>query len=405
MANDISQLITNPELAGLERQRKMAQMLVQQGMQTPQSQMVGDRYVPANPLQYLGNLFNVYAGQKGLEDIDKKELSMAQALRQKEISDLNRFAELQYGTPDQMVQQAGPMMDGGNIAPQMVQGQAPNLIDAFKFGAQSTNPLVRSQLAEMLKPQKFAEGEVLQRLNLASGKMETVGQGGQKVAPEMRQAMQFLGINKPLEELSQQELQAIEKKAIEFKKAGANNISLNLPSESERKAGTMSNILDKNIQQMQVALGVDPTAAKPNVPASVVESIAGPNLLSRSMKPAQRQIIEDSQLDVLDAALTLRTGAAYTKEQLEGMRDTYFPKLGDKPATVQAKKQRLETLLDSAYISSGRATPPRTSAPYQAPPTQPNVNQQLNIPNMKLPPGVTQQLWNVMTPEEKAAFK
>jgi hypothetical protein len=24
---------------------------------------------------------------------------------------------------------------------------------------------------------------------------------------------------------------------------------------------------------------------------------------------------------------------------------------------------------------------------------------------MKLPPGVTPQLWNVMTPEEKAAFK
>ena len=405
MANDISQLISNPEMLGLERQRQMAQMLLKQGMQTPQSQMVGDRYVPANPLQYLGNLFNVYAGQKGLETADQQELALAKALRQKEIADLNKFAELQYGTPDQMVQQAGPTMEGGNIAPQMVQGQQPNLIDAFKFGAQSTNPLVRSQLAEMLKPQKFAEGEVMQRLNLATGQMETVGQGGQKVAPEMRQAMQFLGINKPLDQLSQQELQTIEKKAIEFKKAGASNLTLTMPSESERKAGTMANILDKNIQQMQTALGVDPTAAKPNVPASVVESITGPNLLSRTMKPAQRQIIEDSQLDVLDAALTLRTGAAYTKEQLEGMRETYFPKLGDKPATVQAKKQRLETLLDSAYISSGRATPPRTSVPYATPPAQPNANQQLNIPNIKLPPGVTPQLWNVMTPEEKATFK
>jgi hypothetical protein len=180
MATDLTQLIANPELAGFERQRKMAQMLVQQGMQTPQSQMVGDRYVPANPLQYLGNLFNVYAGQKGLEDVDKKELSMAKALREKELSDLNRFAELQYGTPDQMVQQAGPMMDGGNIAPQMVQGQAPNPMAAYQLGLQSTNPLVRSQLAEMLKGQKLGEGEVIQRYNPATGKTETVGQGAAK---------------------------------------------------------------------------------------------------------------------------------------------------------------------------------------------------------------------------------
>jgi len=180
MATDLSQLLANPELAGFDRQRKMAQMLVQQGMQTPQGQMVGDRYVPANPLQFIGNLFQQYAGQKSLEDIDKKELSMAQALRQKEIADLNKFAELQYGTSDQMVQQAGPMMDGGNIAPQMVQGQAPNRMAAYQLGMQSTNPLVRSQLAEMLKGQKLSEGDVLQRYNPAAGKDEIVGQGTPK---------------------------------------------------------------------------------------------------------------------------------------------------------------------------------------------------------------------------------
>jgi len=180
MANDISQLIANPEMLGLERQRQMAQMLLKQGMQTPQSQMVGDRYVPANPLQYLGNLFNVYAGQKGLETADKQELALAKALREKEIADLTKFSELQYGTPDQMVQQAGPTMEGGNIAPQMVQGQEPNRMAAYQLGMQSTNPLVRSQLAEMLKPQKLSEGDVLQRYNPALAKDEIVGQGTPK---------------------------------------------------------------------------------------------------------------------------------------------------------------------------------------------------------------------------------
>jgi hypothetical protein len=103
------------------------------------------------------------------------------------------------------------------------------------------------------------------------------------------------------------------------------------------------------------------------------------------MKPAQRQIVEDSQLDVLDAALTLRTGAAYTREQLNAMRETYFPVLGDKPPAVQAKKQRLESLLEGAYIAAGRAVPARVSAPPPpAPPAPPSVREQLNIPKSNI---------------------
>jgi hypothetical protein len=263
-------------------------------------------------------------------------------------------------------------------------------------------PQLKAATYEMLKPQKLGEGETISQINFGTGQYEPMAQGGQKIDPDTRRAMQFLKINKPIDQLTDQELQAVENKAIQFKKAGA--ISINMPTEGERKAGTMANILDKNILQMQTALGVDPKAVKPNVPASVVEAIAGPNLLTRSMKPAQRQIIEDSQLDVLDAALTLRTGAAYTKEQLFAMRDTYFPKLGDKPEAVQAKKQRLETLLDSAYISAGRATPPRVSASNVPSAQQSNLTKQTSVPNATLPPGVTPQLWNVMTPEEKAAF-
>jgi len=160
----------------------------------------------------------------------------------------------------------------------------------------------------------------------------------------------------------------------------------------------MSNILDRNILQMQTALGIDPTAVKPNVPASIASALTGPNLLSRSMTPAQRQIVEDSQLDVLDAALTLRTGAAYTPVQLNAMRDTYFPVLGDKPAAIKAKQQRLETLLEGAYIAAGRAMPERVSAPpLPAPPSK--------VKSTPAPSGVDQRVWDVMTSQEKALFK
>jgi hypothetical protein len=116
MANDISQLIANPEMLGLERQRQMAQMLLKQGMQMPQGQMIGDRYVPTNPMQYIGNLFNVYAGQKGLENLDKKELEMAKALRQQGIGEVNDILTLAQGRPELPSQElAGPAYQG--VAP------------------------------------------------------------------------------------------------------------------------------------------------------------------------------------------------------------------------------------------------------------------------------------------------
>jgi hypothetical protein len=62
-------------------------------------------------------------------------------------------------------------------------------------------------------------------------------------------------------------------------------------------------------------------------------------------------------LEILDAALTLGTGAAYTREQLENYRRSYFPQLGDKQGTVKDKQQRLKSLIDSAMIKSGRAAP------------------------------------------------
>lgn len=392
---DASIASTNPEIIGLDRRKKMAELLVAQGAEgQPQGQMISGYYVPPSWAQRLSPVLSGVIGQSQLRDVETEQATLAEALRKKEGEDLANFYKSLYGqagTADVVPQGQTLRDDEGNLTYGAQAGMAAvpaNPQAAFEIATKTSSPLVRAQLAEMLKGQKLSEGDVITRYNPMTGQNEIVSQGGQKIAPELRQAMQMLGINKPIDQLTPQELQAVENKAIAFKKAGANNISLNLPSEGERKGGFMANILDRNLLQMQTALGVDPSAVKPNVPASIVEAIAGPNLLSRSITPAQRQIIEDSQLDVLDAALTLRTGAAYTREQLKGMRDTYFPKLGDKPPAIAAKNQRLETLLEGAYIVAGRATPQRVSASAAAPaaPVKPNVNQQLNIPAAPVAP-------------------
>ena len=171
----------NPEIMELSRQRRMADLLTAQGMETPQGQTVsGGIYVPPNPMEYIAKLYSTYQGTKANRELDARELALAKALREQEVQDLTKFSELQYGgkeIPEQA--QAGPMPSGGNI-PIGTMLSEPNPMAAFEVAARSQSPLVRAQLAEMLKGQKLGEGEIIQRYNPATGKMETTGQGAAK---------------------------------------------------------------------------------------------------------------------------------------------------------------------------------------------------------------------------------
>ena len=150
----------------------------------------------------------------------------------------------------------------------------------------------------------------------------------------------------------------LQRLALEQKKAGATNFNVNLPSESERTAGYLTTRLQNSLQQYQRVLGEDPNAALPNLKAEVIKGVTRSDYLKNLATPESRQRVEAAQLDMLDAALTMATGAAYTREQLESTRSTYFPTLGDKPATIKDKAVRLDKLLkEAAMTKAGRAAP------------------------------------------------
>jgi hypothetical protein len=387
MANPLDQYSNpyQPEILGMNRQRKLAEMLIAQGQQQPQGQMVGGRFIPVAPTQNIANLFNTALGAYGMYQSDQKALDLANRIRQGETEAFADFMKIKQGRPAvvENTEMAGPFT--GNVPKPMLSKEIapavpPNLQAAY--ANLFANPKASKAMRDMALGKLTAEAEGITLPEGSTriekqpdGTYKVVASGADKTSPEYKNYL--LASKDPINPFkgSFVDYQTM------LKRAGAT--SINMPSGEERKAGFMSNILDRNLLQMQTALGIDPTAVKPNVPASIVEAITGPNLLSRNMKPAQRQIVEDSQLDVLDAALTLRTGAAYTREQLNAMRETYFPVLGDKPQTVQAKKQRLESLLEGAYIAAGRAVPARVSAP--PPPAPPTAREQLNIPKVNAP--------------------
>lgn len=144
----------------------------------------------------------------------------------------------------------------------------------------------------------------------------------------------------------------------QMNKSRATNI--NMPSGEERKAGFLANRVRFGLDQMSQVINKNAPAASPEALPSLVKWMTQSDFLSNSLTSPDRQRIEAAQLDILDAALTLGTGAAYTREQLEGYRKAYFPQLNDDKTTVADKQARLQNLLESAYITAGRSAPTGT---------------------------------------------
>jgi hypothetical protein len=132
---------------------------------------------------------------------------------------------------------------------------------------------------------------------------------------------------------------------------------INMPSEGERTAGFLTNRVQTALDQINRVVTKNPNASAPKLGAEAVKFLTGSDYLKTLTNPAERQQIENAQLDLLDAALTLGTGAAYTREQLENYRKSYFPQLGESQKAIKDKSERLDALLRSARIKAGRAAP------------------------------------------------
>ena len=117
-------------------------------------------------------------------------------------------------------------------------------------------------------------------------------------------------------------------------------------TEGERKAATLLSRVSIAEQQIGEATKAAPGAAAPG--------LFNP-LTPRVMQSEGRKQVEDAQDEFLDAALTLSTGAAYTKEQFDAARRTYFPAVNDDAQTIKDKENRRKNVIAAAKLAAGRA--------------------------------------------------
>jgi hypothetical protein len=186
----------------LNRQQQLAQLLMQQGQSVPSGQMVSGRYVAPSFFQYAAPLFQTYAGMKLAEKGDKAAMDLAQKIKGQEAQDINKFFQYQYGAPRQVTEMAGPFGEGvgeGNKDIPMPVAEIPevqrNPQMAYQVAAQSQSPILRQQLAEMLKGRTVKEGETFYRYNPLTGKEEAVLEGGTTLPSEVKAAAIRVGLD------------------------------------------------------------------------------------------------------------------------------------------------------------------------------------------------------------------
>ena len=145
----------------LTRQQQMATLLMQQGTQQPQGQMVSGRYVPTSFFQNLVPLANIAASQYVGKKADTEQAKLAAAIRQNKNLAEQKISDLAFGTPDIPTEMAGPY--GGNVPmPVAVQpGRRPDLTGALReintnvYGAGSElKPLIFKQMMPEPTPEE-----------------------------------------------------------------------------------------------------------------------------------------------------------------------------------------------------------------------------------------------------------
>jgi hypothetical protein len=127
------------------------------------------------------------------------------------------------------------------------------------------------------------------------------------------------------------------------------------PTEGERKTATLAGRLEGALQDLQ---GINEKALKPEIVPSLLQGLSiipGAEMLAGKISSSDRLRAEAAQLDALDAALTLGTGAAYTREQLRGYAKAYFPQVGDDANVISEKNTRFARLVALAREQAGSA--------------------------------------------------
>jgi hypothetical protein len=323
----------NPELQDVNRQRKLAELLMAKGVEQPQGQMISGHYVAPSWTQQLQPLFNAAVGTAAANRADTQEAQLAEALRgagQQEVQSILQTA--------QQDPKAALAMASASKTPQ---GRA----------------LAQSLMANVLpkKTDKLIEYDTYK----SEGGKKTFSDWAKEITPEQQAKLdldrQRLGLEGARLNLEQQKV--------------AQELQYGKPkTESQAKAAVFHSQMTSASNELN---NIYQKGFNPNSPVAQAQTgIAGGML--NALTPSTAQEAKQAQNQWTEAYLRFKTGAGTNASEVEANRKTYFPQVGDKPdAIAQKARMRAQAEHDIALATGApQAMQPQQGMPQQAMPQQ-----------------------------------
>lgn len=353
----------NPELQDVSRQRKLAELLMSQATQQPQGQMISGHYVAPSWTQQLQPLANAAIGTAAANRADTQEQALATALRGQNAQDIQTYSELQKTDPAKAIQ----------------------------FGLNSRNPTLKSLVAEDLKTQKYGEGEVGTRRNIATGEMETVGKGQDKYHAPI--SIDTGNSTILLDPLTKQKIgeyakahQPVAGQVLETENgpmlvntrtgqatpvmANGQAVAGGKPLTADQGNATafgmrmkesnqlLNNLEDKGVKNTGVVRSAiaGTVGMTPFVGENLAHGVnATMNVLPSALggPSAEQQQVDAARKNFITAVLRKESGAAISASEFYNEAQKYFPQPGDSDAVVAQKRHARDTAIKAMEIQAG----------------------------------------------------
>ena len=223
-----------PEILGqqqaLNRQQKMAELLMQQGQQMPSGQMVSGRYVAPSFFQYAAPLFQTYAGKSLAEKAEKEQLALAEKLRGEQTRLGKEYLGALQGKEavyePNIPTETYETVQGKMISP----ATGPNYQRAFEIANDPLAPAwAKSQAMELMKPRVFKEGETFSVPSFTGGevKFNQMGGGGVTLPSDLKSVAIRLGLPTDSSKWTDQQRQLADATIKEEKRLTGTNLTVN----------------------------------------------------------------------------------------------------------------------------------------------------------------------------------
>lgn len=349
-----------PELTDIQRKQKLAELLMQRGMQTPQGQMVGGRFVAPSMTERLAGLFNIYSGRNLQETTEARQQALAKLVREKGVQEAADIMSALSGTPERAVYGAGEEGPTRTVTQQAVAAN-PQLALAKALAAET--PSGRALLPSVMEramPKDFdlTEGQIRYRVNPETGKPEEIARGAEKKTEAMRnfefakgQGFQgsFDDYQNRLTPYQKAEL-SLQREKFEFEK-GKDKVL----TESQGNAAAFgirakeADMILKGLENKGVRTGGVIKGTLESVPL-----VGG--ALGRTFNWTagdEQQATTQARKNFVTAILRKESGASISPTEFENEEKKYFPQVGDSATVVQQKQKARETAIKALELQAG----------------------------------------------------